>query len=242
MKNIYDANPLIEYLKHKKNYIPKTEENEHDFLHGGYELKVPNIYYHNINVEEFIEELILDFFIQDKATLENFSDYMDKKTLEKKYYISRLLRGENYLSSIDDRYMRYEEYCALAQKKEITICNHNPLEFKMNEEIKIDVDIKNIRNINISIYEINTENYYLGHSLYSKEFMIDTKGLIATQNFDIKIEGTENPLKIVRKKLEFNMIPNNRPGVFLIDILGDGILSRNIYKNRKIKFNNKKSN
>ena len=103
----------------------------------------------------------------------------------------------------------------------------------MNEDIKIDLDIKNIRSINASIYEINTEKYYLE----KKEEIngsLDIDGLIASKNYDIKIEGTENPLKRIRKTIEFNQIPKDRPGVYLIDLLGDGISSRIIIKKGKL--------
>ena len=119
---------------------------------------------------------------------------MDKTVLERLYYISRLLRGEESLSPIIDKYITYGEYSSLAQKKEITICEHNTKEFKINEDIKIDLEIKNIRDINISIYEINTENYYL-EKKQELDGLIDIEGLISSQKFDIKIEGTENPLK-----------------------------------------------
>ena len=113
-------------------------------------------------MEKFIEEIILDFFFHDKAKIENFIEYMDSNILGRLYHISRLLRGEeSSLSSIDDKYITYDQYCTLAKKKEINLCEHNPTEFKINEEIKIDLEIKNIKNIHVSIYEINTENYFL---------------------------------------------------------------------------------
>ena len=46
--------------------------------------------------------------------------------LEKLYYISRLLKGEESLSPINDKYITYNQYCALFQKKEITLGEHNP--------------------------------------------------------------------------------------------------------------------
>ena len=154
MKDIIDINILIKYLKYKKKY-------EYYYVYNKYILDISIIDIAKINLEKFIEELILDIFIHDKAKIENFVNYIDIKNLERLYYISRLLKGDESLSSIDEKYITYNEYSSLAQKKEITICEHNPTEIEIDEEIKIDLEIKNIKNINISIYEINTENYFL---------------------------------------------------------------------------------
>jgi len=233
MKDIIDINPLIEYFRYKKEPLKEKEEEENEYSYDKYILDISIIDIKNIKVEKFIEELILYFFIHDKAKIENFIDYMDNNILERLYYISRLLRGEVSLSPIDDKYITYNQYCALAQKKEITICEHNPTEFKTNDEVKIDLDIKNIRNINISIYEINTENYFLDKKS-EIDSSINIEGLISSQNYDIKIEGTENPLKRIRKTIELNQIPKDQPGVYLIELLGDGISSRIIIKKGKL--------
>ena len=232
MKDIIDINPLIEYFKYKKEPLKEKEEDKYNY--DKYILDISIIDIKEIKLEKFIEELILDFFFHDKAKIENFNEYMDTNILERLYYISRLLRGEeSSLSSNDDRYITYNQYCILAQKKEITLCEHNPTEFKINEEIKIDLEIKNIKNMHISIYEINTENYFLDKKSQI-DSSIDIEGLIASQNYDIKIEGTENPLKRIRKTIELNKIPKDKPGVYLIELLGDGISSRIIIKKGKL--------
>ena len=225
MQDIYDINPFIEYLKLKRESSRDDDEDEDE----DYILDVPNINISKNKLKLFIEELLLDFFIYEKAKKENFIDLINKDTLERIYYISTLLKGEEHLSPINDKYITYQQYCLLAEKKEITICEHNPKEFKIEDEIKIDLLIKNIKYMNISVYEINTENYYLDKKS-SIDSSIDIEGLIASQNFDIKVEGTENPLRRIRKTIELNQIPKDRPGVYLIDLLGDGISSRIIIK------------
>ena len=230
LKDIIDIKPLIEYLKIKKEPTKEEKAEKYNYDKHSLDLSIDDA---SSKIEEFIEEQIFNSFFHEKAKIKNFIEYIDKNTLERLYYISRLLRGEEPLSPINDKYITYSQYCDLAKKKEITICEHNSKEFKVNEDIKIDLDIKNIRSINISIYEINTENYYLE----KKEEIngsLDIDGLIASKNYDIKIEGTENPLKRIRKTIEFNQIPKDKPGVYLIDLLGDGISSRIIIKKGKL--------
>ena len=193
MMDIIDIKPLIEYFIRSNNEFNLKEEKDDDDSDDSDDdddyykdlLDIPNIFIEKKEIKQFIEDLILDFFIHDKAKIENFKDYMDKTVLERLYYISRLLRGEETLSPIDDKYITYGQYCALAQKKEITICEHNAKEFKINEDIKIDLEIKNIKNINISIYEINTENYFL-ETKEELKGLIEIEGLISPQTIRIK--------------------------------------------------------
>ena len=232
-QDIIDVNLFIEYLKYKKLSINK-ELDDYEILDlSDYIENIPFLDISKINIKDFLEEILIDVFIKEKATIENFSEYYKDKYLNKIFYISKLLKGEESLSPIDDKYLTYSEYCELANKKEITICGHNPSEFQINEDIKIDLQIKNIKVINISIYEINTENYFLEKKTFI-DGSINIEGLIASQIFDVKIEGGENPLKRIRKTIELNQIPKNKPGVYLIDILGEGISSRIIIKKGKL--------
>ena len=226
-QNIMDINPLIEFFKCKYNKININDEDEDENSIKNI-IDIPNIDIKTINISTFIENLIIDFFIYDKATIESFNEYKNELDLEKMFYIAKLLKGEELLP-IDDKYITYSNYCDLAKKKEITICEHNPTKFNLEEDIKIDLEIKNIKVINISIYEINTENYFLNKKK-NIDNSLDIEGLIAPQNFDIIIEGSENPLKRIRKQIVVDQIPKNKRGVYLIDILGDGISSRIIIK------------
>ena len=85
----------------------------------------------------------------------------------------------------------------------------------------------------ISIYEINTENYYLDKKAPLNS-LINVEGIIASQTMDIKIEGGENPLKYIRKTIELDQIKKGKRGVFLVEILGNGISSRIIIKKGRL--------
>ena len=233
MTNIFEPEILIKYLKHKKDLFSNEDEeyeNENE-IKRIFNLNFIDI--KNIKPQQFIEQLLIDFFIYTKVNMNDFKDYFDENLLKRLFYIAKLLKGEESLSPMDDRYITYSQYCDLAKKQEITICEHNPKKFEIEKEVKIDFDIKNIKNINVNIYEINTENYFLEKKT-DIDNSINIEGLIADKNYDIKIEGTENPLKRIRKSITFDQIPKNKPGVYLIELLGDGISSRIIIKKGKL--------
>ena len=133
-----------------------------------------------------------------------------------------MYRGDDVKSDIYSKYFNNEEYENIVQRTEMSICEHNKKEFKVEEEVKIDIDFKNTKSINLSIYEIESENYYLTKKEPINS-LINIEGIIASQTADIKIEGGENPLKLIRQTINISQIPNNKPGIYLVEILGKGI-------------------
>ncbi len=43
----------------------------------------------------------------------------------------------------------------MKDKKEIRILDSNPKKYKINDDVVLDVDIKNVKGINIKVYELN---------------------------------------------------------------------------------------
>ena len=236
-QNVMDVKPFIEYIKNPildKLYFEQNNLYNNKITNECSQtlINIPSINFNDINKHKFIEELLIDFFFYDKVKIEDLNKYFKQDYLEKMEFIARLYKGEEIKSDTYNKYLKDSEYEEIAQKTEITICEHNAKEFKVDEEIKIDLDLKNIKTINISIYEINTENYYLQKKAPLNS-LINIEGIIASKSMDINIESGENPLKRIRKTIELD-IPKGKPGVFLIEILGNGISSRIIIKKGRL--------
>jgi hypothetical protein len=59
--------------------------------------------------------------------------------------------------------------------------------FGVNDKVSLQVDIKNIQNMNIKIFEIKTENYYLKNgSAFDNQ--IDLEGIIPSTEQNFKYE------------------------------------------------------
>ena len=236
-QNVMDVKPFIEYIKNPildKLYFEQNNLYNNKITNECSQtlINIPSINFNDINKHKFIEELLIDFFIYDKVKIEDLNIYFKQDYLEKMEFIARLYKGEEIKLDTYNKYLKDSEYEEIAQKTEITICEHNAKEFKVDEEIKLDLDLKNIKTINISIYEINTENYY-SQKKAPLNSLINIEGIIASKSMDINIEGGENPLKRIRKTIELD-ISKGKPGVFLIEILGNGISSRIIIKKGRL--------
>ena len=162
MENIYEFKILEEYLRFPINDSGLDKiYNTKKFNKRINQLMIPGIAFDQISRHKFIEDLLIDFLFLNKAQKDNFSPFFKKDYLEKINLIAQLYKGEEISSEKYKNYLNNSEYEDIVKKTEMTICEHNPKEFKINEDIKIDIDFKNIKSINISIYEINSENYYL---------------------------------------------------------------------------------
>ena len=235
-ENTYDIKPFLEYLKKPIKIFPENKKvYKYEFIDFNHSIiEIPDIDIDDISSHEFIENILIDFLFFGKAKIKDFDKYFNEHYLEKIENIVNLLNGQtNKLKDIE-KYLTNNEIEKL-KTPEIMICDFNPKEFKLGEEVKLYFDFRNVKSVNISIYEINTENYYLKNN-GPLNSLINIEGIIDSENIDVKIKGGENPYKRIRQHFIFknNEIPINRPGVYLIEMLGNGISSRIIIKRGRL--------
>ena len=192
MQNLLELKPFIEYIKNpiqdnrlyqQRDYYIKNPKNDNNYSL----INIPSINFQDISTHNFIENLLIDFFFYDKAKPDNFKPFFKQDYLKKLEFIAKMYKGEEVKPEEYSSYLNNAEYEELVKKIELTICEHNPKEFKIEEEVKIDFDFKNTKSINVSIYEINTENYYLTKKT-ALTSLINVEGVIASETFDIKID------------------------------------------------------
>lgn len=94
--------------------------------------------------------------------------------------------------------------------------------FGVDERVKIAVDVKNVPNLYVKVFEFNSLNYF---KKTKTPFRTDVNldGLIATKEFVYNHD--EPPQQKFRKHLEFEHL-DNRVGVFIIEMIGNGFSSR----------------
>ena len=181
--NIFDEKLFLEYLElpifnDSNRYILNKEQI--DFINKNSYLKFD--FYHNIykpsnyNEKELIENYLIHFFRFDNVDYKKYENYFKIDYLKKIYYKTKYLLGE--ITDISN-YFNINEINELKNKTILKIKEYNKEQFKIDEDIDIILDIKNINQLYIKIYEINTENYYLTNlSGFDNKLNID--GIIAT--------------------------------------------------------------
>ncbi len=95
----------------------------------------------------------------------------------------------------------------------------------------MDVDIKNVKKLIVKVYEVNTRNYY---QKYGREVNTDIKldGLIP--NHEVTYEYDEAP--VIRKRRNFKFANLEKPGVYVIDFIGNGKSSRAVIRKGELHY------
>ena len=85
----------------------------------------------------------------------------------------------------------------------------------------IELAVKNVDKLLVKVFEINTLNYYRGQQK-EVDASISLDGLIANQ--ETTHTYTEAPTHRVRRRFELASL--DRPGVYVVELIGNGISSR----------------
>jgi hypothetical protein len=116
-------------------------------------------------------------------------------------------------------------------KKEITLLGENKLKHSVNDQVELLVSIKNIKRISIKIYEINLKKYYLENQAAIQD-EVDLSFLIPTHQ-DYYDSALSNPFQLKKAQLRLEKIPN-KMGLFIVDLEGEGVISRAVIRKGQI--------
>ena len=109
-------------------------------------VNVYNVNQISVDYEIFASNTIVDdyvkyFFMNKKATQNNFDKYLSREYLDREYFKACILRGDNvqYNPSLHSNIISKDNYEQLIKKAEITVCSHNKQIFSVDEDVKIDL-------------------------------------------------------------------------------------------------------
>jgi hypothetical protein len=113
-------------------------------------------------------------------------------------------------------------YQALKDRVDIDLAVINPQKFAMDDEVKLWVDMKNVKKLRIKIYQVNAFNVYLATNReVSTGLALD--GLVAGAEKEHAYK--ESPFRRVRREFTFPELKGKR-GVWMIELIGGGRSSR----------------
>jgi tetratricopeptide (TPR) repeat protein len=119
----------------------------------------------------------------------------------------------------------------LRDRVDIDFAPTNPLEFSPEQEVALDLLIKNVPHLSVQIFELNTLNYYRGGAT-SLDPGINLDGLIP--NLTQQADYAEPPMRRMPRHFAFPELGKKR-GVWVIDFMGNGKSSRALIRKGKLK-------
>lgn len=174
----------------------------------------------SLNGDVICKRYLEEFF----KTAENYSEfeqYFEAHYLKTTYYGAKLMQGES-IDKVSEIYTE-SQLEEIKEKRILKFLKSNKTRFASDEEVKVSLEIKNIPNLTINIFEINTENFYR-KNMSQIDARIKLDGLLPAKQ--ISIPFTEPPIIKFTKEFKFDSITERKRGIFVVEFIGGGLSSR----------------
>jgi hypothetical protein len=118
----------------------------------------------------------------------------------------------------------------LKERIDIDFAPTNKTDFAADEPVQLDLFVKNVSNLLVKVFEINTFNFYRNNQ-HQVDTDINLDGLVA--NVETSHAYTEPPLRRIGRRFEFPQL--TRPGVYVVDFIGGGKSSRALIRKGRLR-------
>ncbi len=170
--------------------------------------------------DESVVRAYLQHFFVDAASYKEFQQYVRDDYLKQLFAETKIINGlgdpEQWASMLTP-----EAYQQLRERVDLEFAATNPRNYTSEDDVALDVFIKNVPNLIIKVYRVNALNYYQDLAEHVNT-SINLDGLVA--NREVTQTYQESPFRRVRRHLTFPELTD--PGVYVIDLIGNGKSSR----------------
>ena len=231
----YDRSRLLEYLAlprrtHYANpkYYKRESLRRHTVDLNADFRSVTN--FDRIHDDTALVNSYLQHFFQQDDSYSDFAVYVNDIYLKHVFAETKILYG---LGDMERWYgmlppPRLQE---IRDRVEIDFTPTNKTVFAPDEQVSLDVDVKNVRTLLVKVFELNTLGYYRAQSR-EIDTAIDLDGLVAnsekTYTFDVP------SLRRARRHFEFPDL--RRRGTFVVELIGNGKSSRALVRKGKLSY------
>jgi len=181
------------------------------------------------NDEPLIRSYLAHFFVE-AAGYEAYEPFLHDDYLKHLFAETKIVNGlgdsEQWSAMLPPA-----RYQVLKDRVDLDFAFTNREYFDGGAGVGLDVHVKNVDNLIVKVYELNAQNYYR-QRLQEVSTGINLDGLVA--NIERTFEYEDAPLRRVKRHFEFAEL--NRPGVFVIDFIGNGQSSRTLIRKGKLDF------
>ena len=172
-----------------------------------------------LNDEPLVRSFLLRFFIKDQ-------DYLAFSQLVRDDYLKPLFAEAKLTSGAGDPEKWYSmingaSVSKLRDRVDLDFPHTNKEFFSANEAVSLKLAVKNVETLLIKAFEINTFNHY-SRNLRPVDTAINLDGLSATWERVVKYKDAP----MLRSERAFDFPELNKPGVYVIEFIGNGKSSR----------------
>ena len=181
------------------------------------------------NDEPLIRSYLHHYFLKDENT-KTYETYINDSYLTHNFAEVKLVNGlgdpERWYSMLSPSQVQQ-----LKDRIDLDFTYTNKELFLTEEPVSIDLLVKNVKTLIVKVYEINAANFYRDN-LREVDTDINLDGLVANESTTI----TYNDTPILRVQRHFEFAQLSRPGVYVIDFIGNGKSSRVLVRKGKLRY------
>jgi hypothetical protein len=162
----------------------------------------------------------LEHFLRDAETPQAFEPFLQSDYLRRVFAETKLLAG---IAPAERWYemLTPPQRQAIRDSVEVRLTAENRERYAGDDPIELLVDVKNVEELVIRLYEINSLAYHRSHTM-PIDTDIDLDGLVATT--EKRIEYTQPAEVRHREQIDFPEIEGR--GVWVVDLVGKGVRAR----------------
>ncbi len=173
-----------------------------------------------IGNEEPLVRSYLEHFLKDAPNPDSFAKLLQPDYLRQVFAETKLLYGVGDAEQWY-RLLSASQRQAVRDRVELRLSAQNPKRFSSDGPTRLQVDLKNVQELVVRIYEINTPSYYRNHEK-AIDTDIDLDGLIATHERTLEFHRPA----VQRHRETLNLDEITGRGVWVVDLVGKGLRAR----------------
>ncbi|CAD8194852.1 unnamed protein product [Paramecium octaurelia] len=231
----FDFDLLSEYLKNPKDYYSNCTQQQKD-----HQSKIRREYqsfwheFHDFNFQRWIQpdkmiEKYLEKYFQLHENYSIFELYLEANYLKMLKAECNLYKGDEVTNLTE--FFTNSQIKQMNNNKILNLCDNNKQYFFKGDPVTLYLELKNISNLTIKIFQINMRNFYMAKSeQLTSNICLD--GFIPTE--EISFTYDYPPIKKVIKEFSFESIQKSERGTFIIEFIGNGLSSKAIIEKGRL--------
>ena len=229
----YDLERFMAYLKLPRQVFYMRPEYLRDAAQARFPVNLQQDYsaFTRLPIIGNDEPLVRDYlqhFLLQADDIDAFDDYVRDDYLRRQLAEVKIVNGlgdpERWYSMLSPT-----EYQALKERIDLDFAMTNREQFDPADPVGLDLHIKNVSTLIVKVFEVNTRNFY-EQNLSEINTDINLDGLVP--NWEQVVQYESPPLRRIKRHFDFPEL--TRPGVYVIDFIGNGKSSRALIRKGRL--------
>ena len=175
------------------------------------------------------EDLVRDLIQRNLGDAERYAQWLDSAWLRAVIAEAILMSGTGDADRAT-RELGPARAAAVRERIELAWCLHNATRFGTSVPVVLEVDVKHVPELVVNIFRVDPLAYFQ-HNRKEVGVDLDLDGLAASH--ELVLRYPEPPVRRVRRRIDLAMC--ERPGTYVIDLIGNGISSRAVIRKGRLR-------